>query len=165
MHLQEFWVKHRGRLPVRAVEYQGAKSARATREVVEAILDADRIFISPGNPVSSIGPIISIDGIHTLLSRRKDIVVAVSPLIGPRAISGPAVKYMKATGIKATAEGVANFYSDVAGTIAISNKDAKLAASIEQAGMKVIQTDILMRNKKDEIRLANTLLDQGYKSQ
>ncbi len=158
MHLQEFWVKNAGRPAVKGVRYRGIRNARPTRQVLDAIRNADRIIIAPGNPVSSIGPTLALKGVREALARRRRDVVAVSPLIGRRAVSGPAVKYMSALGIKSSAVGIAEFYSDVAGSIVIDSRDRGMAASIRRLGMQVHETNITMRGKNDEVRLGRYLL-------
>lgn len=160
MHLQKFWVKNAGRPAVRGVRYAGIKKARPTREVLDAIRSADRIVIAPGNPVSSIGPTLALAGVREALARRRRDVVAVSPLIGRSALSGPAVKYMSALGIASSPVGIAEFYRDVAGTIIIDSKDRGMATAIRRLGIEVHETNITMRGKADEVRLGKYLMRQ-----
>ena len=113
LHLQEYWVKHRGKDPVTGIQYIGAEKARPNPEAINAIHDADMVILAPGNPLTSIGPMLQIKGIRKELSKIKKKVVAVSPLIGDKAITGPAAKYMEAAGIETNAYGLAKMYSDV----------------------------------------------------
>jgi len=71
------------------------------------------VILAPGNPLTSIGPMLQIKGIRKELSKIKKKVVAVSPLIGDNAITGPAAKYMQAAGIESNAYGLAKMDSDV----------------------------------------------------
>ncbi|MGI0039846.1 MAG: 2-phospho-L-lactate transferase, partial [Nitrososphaera sp.] len=89
MHLQEFWVKNRGRPKVTAVRYAGIEKAEANKAAIEVIRNSDRIIIAPGNPVSSIGPTVAIPGLRAELARARERVVAVSPIIGDKPVSGP----------------------------------------------------------------------------
>jgi LPPG:FO 2-phospho-L-lactate transferase len=166
MHLQEFWVKKAGRPEVKGVRYRGVDKARATKQALAAIKDADRIIIAPGNPVSSIGPTLALKEIRTALAKRRADVVAVSPIIGNAALSGPAVKYMNAVGIQASVAGVAEFYQDVAGSIVIDSRDRDVAskAIIRKLGMGVHETNITMQGRQDEVLLGRYLL-QLRKSQ
>jgi len=107
LHLQEFWVKYRGKDKVEGIQYIGADKARPNPEAINALHDSKLIIIAPGNPLTSIGPMLKIKGIRKELSKMKKKVVAVSPLIGTDAISGPAAKYMEAAGIETNAYGVA----------------------------------------------------------
>lgn len=165
MHLQEFWVKNAGRPEVRGVRYRGIGKARATRQALAAINNADRIIIAPGNPVSSIGPTLALKEIRAALAKRRTDVVAVSPIIGNAAVSGPAVKYMDAVGVRASAAGIAEFYRQVAGSIVIDSRDREAASEIRRSlDMDVHETNITMQGRKDEVRLGRYLLLQLRKS-
>lgn len=162
LHLQEFWVKYRGRDPVEGIQYIGAEKARPNPEAVNAIHDADMVILAPGNPLTSIGPMLQIKGIRKELSKIKKRVVAVSPLIGNEAITGPAADYMKAAGIDTNAYGLAKMYSDVCSNIIIDSKDKSLAKSIQNLDMQVYETKIVMKNKIAEEALANFILKQVH---
>lgn len=160
MHLQEFWVKHRGAPKVTGVKYDGADSAAPCRGAVDAIRHSDAVVIAPANPVSSIGPIVAIEGLRNELVRNREKVLAVSPLIGEKAVSGPAVKYMKALGLEISPLGVAQYYRDFAGAFIISKGDHRMARRIEALGMKVYETNITMRSRQDELRLGRHILSK-----
>ncbi|MBT4454648.1 MAG: 2-phospho-L-lactate transferase, partial [Candidatus Nitrosopelagicus sp.] len=89
LHLQEFWVKHRGRGTIEGIEYVGADKARPNPDAISAIQDAELVVIAPGNPLTSIGPMMGIKGVRKELTKNKKKVVAVSPLIGNKSFSGP----------------------------------------------------------------------------
>jgi LPPG:FO 2-phospho-L-lactate transferase len=161
IHLQEFWVKYRGKIKVYGVEYRGASKARANVEALNAIRKSDQVIIAPGNPVSSIGPIIALNELRTELSRNRHKVVAISPLIGTSAISGPASNYLKALGISNSPIGVAQLYSDFISKFLISKSDRKLIPKILELDMQVYATNILMKNKDSEIRLSKYLLERA----
>jgi LPPG:FO 2-phospho-L-lactate transferase len=160
LHLQEYWVKHRGRDPVIGIQYIGADKARPNPEAVNAIHDADMVILAPGNPLTSIGPMLQIKGIRKELSKIKKKVVAVSPIIGDKAISGPASKYMEAAGIETNVYGLAKMYSDVCSNIVIDSKDRLFVKKIQNLDMKVYETKITMNNKLAEDALANFILKQ-----
>ena len=160
LHLQEYWVKHRGKDPIEGIQYIGAEKARPNPEAVNAIHDADMVILAPGNPLTSIGPMLQIKGIRKELSKMKKKVVAISPLIGDNAISGPAAKYMKAAGIESNAYGLAKMYSDVCSNIVVDSKDKTLIKKIQSLDMKVYDTKITMKNKIAEDALANFILKQ-----
>jgi LPPG:FO 2-phospho-L-lactate transferase len=161
MHLQEFWVKHRGSLAVIGVEYEGAKSAKASSEAIRAIRNSDKVIIAPANPVSSIGPIVALVDLLKELVRKRDNVVAVSPLIGEQAVSGPAIKYMKALGLVSSPAGVAQYYRDFVGSFVIDTSDHRLSSKIRNFGMRVNETNITMKNSQGEIRLGRYLMDKA----
>lgn len=162
LHLQEYWVKHRGMDPVEGIQYVGAEKARPNPEAINAIHDADMVILAPGNPLTSIGPMLQIKGIRKELSKIKRKVIAISPLIGDNSISGPAAKYMQAAGIESNAYGLAKMYSDVCSNIIIDTKDKALAKKIQSLDMKVFETKITMKNKLAEDALANFILKQVH---
>lgn len=158
MHLQEFWVKYKGKDKVEGIQYIGADKARPNPEAVNAIHDSEMIIIAPGNPLTSIGPMLQIKGIRKELSKNRRKVVAVSPLIGNKAFSGPAAEYMTAAGIEVSPYGVAQMYSDVCGNIVIDSKDRLITKRIQNLDMKVFDTSIKMTNKATEDALASFVL-------
>jgi len=127
---------------------------------VNAIQDAELVIIAPGNPLTSIGPMINIKGIRKELSKNRRKVVAVSPIIGDKAFNGPAAEYMKAAGIEVSAFGIAQMYADVCSKIVIDTKDRHLTKKIESLDLKVFDTKIKMQNKIAEEALAAFILKQ-----
>ena len=158
MHLQEFWVKHRGMDEVKGIEYQGADKARPNPDAINAIQDSSLIVIAPGNPLTSIGPMLAIKGIRKELAKKKTKVVAVSPIIGNAAISGPTGKYMEAAGIEVSAVGMAKMYADVCSNLIIDTKDHKQIKQIESLNINVHDTKIKMTNKQAEDALGASIL-------
>ena len=162
LHLQEFWVKHRGLDEVKGIEYQGAEKVRPNPDAMNAIHDSSLIVIAPGNPLTSIGPMLAIKGIRKELAKKKNKVVAISPIIGNSAISGPTGKYMEAAGIEVSALGVAKMYADVCSNIIIDTKDRMQTKKIESLNINVHDTKIRMTNKQSEDALAASILKQFY---
>lgn len=160
MHLQEFWVRRKGAPKVTGVRYDGADQAMPNPDAIDAIRQSDLVIIAPANPVSSIGPIVALAGLRKELVRNREKVIAVSPLIGEHAFTGPAVKYMKALGIECSPVGVARYYRDFAGTLIISKRDHSLAGRIEALGVQVYETNITMKSRQDEVRLGRHILSK-----
>ncbi|MDP8888382.1 MAG: 2-phospho-L-lactate transferase [Thermoproteota archaeon] len=158
MHLQEFWVKHKGRPTVTGVRYDNASSATANTAAIDAIKQCRAVVIAPANPVSSIGPIIALSDIRKELVKNRDKVIAISPLIGRKAVSGPAVKYMRALGLENSSVGVAKYYRDFVSKFIISMKDHSMKLQIEAFEMQVYETNITMKARRDEVRLGRYLL-------
>jgi len=158
MHLQEFWVKHRGRPRVTGVKFDNVVNAKPNLAAIEAIKRSQAIIIAPANPVSSIGPTIALRELRKELVRKRDKVAAISPLVGAKAVSGPATKFMTALGLENSSVGVATYYQDFVGKFAISEGDHNLASQIEAIGMDVYKTNTVMKNKRDEIRLCKRIL-------
>lgn len=159
MHIQEYWVKHRAELDISNIRYKDIEQAIPSVKALEAIRNSDMIVIAPGNPISSIGPITSIRAIRKELSLKKEKVVAVSPLIGNAALSGPASKYMHAMGIESSPIGIASHYADVVSTLVISESDKEYENQIRNIGVNVYKTNIIMDNEHDEINLSNYILN------
>jgi len=162
MHLQEFWVRHRGLDTVEGIEYQGAEKARPNPEAINAIQDSSLVIIAPGNPLTSIGPMLQIKGVRKELAKKKDKVVAVSPIIGNSAISGPAGKYMEAAGLEVSVVGVAKMYAHVCSNLVIDTKDHAHTKEIEALNINVHESKIKMTNKQSEDALAASIIKQYY---
>lgn len=160
LHIQEFWVKYRGKDKVVGIQYVGAEKARPNPEAINTIHDSDVVILAPGNPLTSIGPMLQIKGIRKELSKIKKKVIAVSPLIGDKAISGPAAQYMEAAGIEVSAYGLAQMYSDVCSNLIIDSKDKLLSKKIQGLDMKVYDTKITMKTHEAEAALASFILKQ-----
>ena len=144
------------------IEYQGADKARPNPDAVNAIHDSDLVVIAPGNPLTSIGPMLAIKGIRKELAKKKTKVVAISPIIGNSAITGPTGKYLEAAGIEVSALGVAKMYADVCSNIFIDTKDHALTKKIESLNINVHETKIRMTNKQSEDALAASILKQFH---
>jgi len=156
---QEYFVKREAKDQVTGVLYEGCKDARPTLGVVEAINGAERVIICPSNPVLSIAPILSISAIKDALKDTGAYVVSVSPIVGGRAIKGPADRIMSSLGFEASAYGVAQYYEDFLDHIVIDNADAGLRARIERLGIKVTATDTIMRSVESATSLAANVID------
>jgi len=159
MHIQEFWVKNKGRPEVHGVRYEGLESSNINQEAIDAIRQSEIIIIAPGNPVSSIWPIVSHKVIKKELVRKSKRIVAISPIIGSSPISGPAAKYMNAIGVEVSVAGVASLYGEFATNFVISsNENPKTIDKLEKTGLNVSKTDIIMRDNNDELNLADFIL-------
>jgi LPPG:FO 2-phospho-L-lactate transferase len=162
MHIQEFWVKHHGNPQVRDIRYNGAENSIANPDLLNSLKNSELIVIAPANPISSINPIMKVREIGEVLTRLRKKVIAVSPLIGERAISGPAVKYMKAMNLTDSPLGVAAFYSDMVGNFIIDSHDSTMSSKISCLDMNVFQTDIIMKDSSDEKRLSSFIKSLKY---
>lgn len=155
---QEYFVKDRWKREVTAVRFDGAEKSRPSPGVFDAISQADALFVCPSNPITSIGPILSVPGIRAALTESTAPVIAVSPIIGTAAISGPAHKLMIACGLDASALGVARCYASFLDTLLIADEDSGLREQIEKLNVTVIATNIRMPGLADKRRLARQLL-------
>jgi len=160
LHLQEFWVKHRGRGEIEGIQYIGAEKARPNPAAISAIQDAELVILAPGNPLTSIGPMLGIKGVRKELTKNKKKVVSVSPLVGNKSFSGPADKYMEAAGIEVSVFGLAQMYADVCSKMVIDTKDKAQASKIKSLDIQVFDTKLKMQNKVAEEALAAFILKQ-----
>jgi LPPG:FO 2-phospho-L-lactate transferase len=108
--LQEFLILDHGKASIEAVELVGIADASPTPEVLEALASAEVVIVGPSNPVISIGPILAVPGMREALTAAPGPVVAVSPLVGGRAVKGPTEAFVAALGRPVTAAGVASMY-------------------------------------------------------
>lgn len=155
---QEFFVRERWVPEVVAVEYRGSERARPAPGVLEAIGQANGILIAPSNPITSIGPILSIPGVREALARRRDRALAISPIIGTEAVSGPAGKLMRACGYDVSPLGVARYYAGIVGRILIDEQDAGWREAIERTGVRAFMAPLRMTDRAAAIRLARTAI-------
>jgi LPPG:FO 2-phospho-L-lactate transferase len=156
--MQDWFVRRRAEPPVVAVSFDGAESATAAPGVLEALEAAETILVCPSNPVISIGPILAVPGVHDVLTRRRDRVVGVSPIIGGRPVRGPADRLMGPLGIEVSCVGVARAYRDFCGVLVIDAVDRSDAAAIESLGVQAVVADTLMRDARVAAALARQTL-------
>ncbi|MHB2027727.1 MAG: 2-phospho-L-lactate transferase [Acidimicrobiales bacterium] len=158
LSFQEYFVRYHHDVVVRTIEVVGARDARATPEVLDALRTSSRLVIAPSNPLISIDPILQIPEIFEIVASRRNDVVAVSPLIGGKALKGPADRLLGEHGFEISCVGVAEFYGDLVGTWIIDEVDAQRADEIRQRGCRVEVTTTIMSDRANAARLANVVL-------
>ncbi len=156
---QDYFVRLRHDVAVRAVRFAGADRARPTTEVLEALETATAIAIAPSNPIVSIGPVRALPGVDELLAGRREQVVAVSPIVGGVALKGPADRMLVELGHEASVAGVARLYAPIAATLVIDPVDAALAEEVEAAGMRALAVPSVMTDAATAAALAAATLD------
>jgi LPPG:FO 2-phospho-L-lactate transferase len=139
---QDYFVRLRHGVPVQSVRFDG--EATLTTAAHEALETADTVVIAPSNPLVSIGPIRALPGVDDLLHRRRDRVVAVSPIVGGAALKGPADRMLSELGHEPSVVGVARLYAPIAAVLVIDPVDAHLADAVESAGMRCVVTPSVM---------------------
>ncbi len=158
---QEYFVRHRHEVAVEAVFFVGARRARPTAQVLEALERADQVVVAPSNPVVSIGPILSLPGVRELLAARRSSVVAVSPIVGGTALKGPADRLLVELGGQASPAGVAERLTEVAGSLVIDEVDAAWKKAVEAAGMRAVVAPTVMSDPGRARHLAQVVLAAG----
>jgi LPPG:FO 2-phospho-L-lactate transferase len=151
------WFVERGhRDEVLAVHYAGAPDARPAAGVIEAIERADVIVFAPSNPYVSIGPILAVDGIRAAIEARRVPCVAVSPLIGGRAVKGPADRMLARIAGGTTPADVARCYPGLIDALVIDEADEPVGLP---PGVHSVVTQTLMSDAAATRRLAQDVLD------
>jgi LPPG:FO 2-phospho-L-lactate transferase len=159
---QDYFVRLACAPEVKGLTFNGLLQARPSAGFLQALNDPalDAIVICPSNPFLSILPIISVTGILPLLARRRVPMVVVSPIVGGKAIKGPAAKMMLEFGMQPSSVAVADYYAhnllQMADGIVIDSEDAAEADRIKD--LDVLVTGTIMRNRDDKGRLAHDVL-------
>jgi LPPG:FO 2-phospho-L-lactate transferase len=143
---QDYFVARRHAVPVASVRVAGAERARPAPAVLDALSAAGAVIVAPSNPVVSIGPVLAVPGVREAVEARREAVVAISPLVGGRALKGPADRLMRELGHDDSVVGVAHLYAPFAGTLVIDEADAEHADAVRAAGLRCVVTDTIMRD-------------------
>ncbi|HZC85186.1 MAG TPA: 2-phospho-L-lactate transferase CofD family protein, partial [Rubrobacter sp.] len=141
------------------IELRGIGYARPSERVLAAIGGADAIVFCPSNPVVSVGPILALPGMTEALASSSAPKVAVSPIVGGRALKGPADRMLASLGHEVSAAGVARMYAGLVGGMVIDRTDEEERVGIEALGMRVLVTQSVMRDAEDRARLASETLE------
>jgi LPPG:FO 2-phospho-L-lactate transferase len=157
LEFQTYFVKRRARDPVTAIHFEGASEAAPAPGLLDAIAQAEAIILCPSNPFISIGPILAIPGIRTALQRKRDKVAVISPIVGGRALKGPAAKMMKSMQLRSSAAEVAKLYLDFTNIFVLDELDRKQAAQVEAFGMRPVVTNTIMRGLREKKSLARVV--------
>jgi LPPG:FO 2-phospho-L-lactate transferase len=156
---QEYFVGRHHDIDVSGVRFEGIETATPAPGVIDAIEQAETVVICPSNPIVSIGPVIGVTGVRESLTKRRDDVIAVSPIIGGAALKGPADRMLRGLGLESSALGVARWYADFVGTLVIDTIDAALADGVRALGLRCIVTDTIMTTPERAAELSATILN------
>jgi LPPG:FO 2-phospho-L-lactate transferase len=161
LDFQTYFVARRQADEVRAVRFDGIEAARPTREVLSALAEADLVVLAPSNPIVSIGPILEIPGMRQALASSPGRRIAVSPIIGGRALKGPADRMLTSMGHDPSALGVARLYADLVDAFVLDEADGALAASVAALGVRALVLPTVMGEGDGRADLAGRILDLG----
>jgi LPPG:FO 2-phospho-L-lactate transferase len=156
---QEYFVREKAQVEVRAVSYAGAARAHPAPGVVEAIASADALLVCPSNPITSVGPILAVPGLVEALRSMEATAIAVSPIVGGDAVSGPAGRLMASAGLAVSAAGVARAYADWLDVLIFDEQDRALAPDVARTGVRPIAAPTIMSSRDAEVELARRVLD------
>ena len=156
---QEYFVKHQHSVAVSAVRFAGASTASALG--LDTLNSAQTVVIAPSNPLVSIAPLRALHGVDAALTKRRESVVAISPIIAGAALKGPADRLMTELGHESSVVGVAKLYAPICGTLIIDSADAHLASKVEAEGMRCVVVDTVMSTPEKSKHLARTTLESA----
>jgi LPPG:FO 2-phospho-L-lactate transferase len=143
---QDYFVRRRHAVEVTGVRVDGAEAATPAPGVLDAIEAAAHVVVAPSNPIVSIGPLLAVPGVREAVTARRDDVVAISPIVGGKALKGPADRLLRELGHESSVVGVARLYAPIAGTLVIDEVDAEHAGAVQNAGLRCVVTDTIMRD-------------------
>jgi LPPG:FO 2-phospho-L-lactate transferase len=161
LHFQEYLVKRRAEPIVKGIRFTNIESALPAPGVLEALRDAERIFICPSNPLISIGPILAVPQIREELSAHKEKVFAVCPIVGGKSLKGPSDKMLAQLAYESSALGVARLYAAFSGTFVNDPADESQSSAISALGMRVIVLPTVMKTLAQKRKLARALLSSA----
>jgi LPPG:FO 2-phospho-L-lactate transferase len=158
LDFQTYFVRRRARPAVLGVRFEGAAQATPAPGVLNAIRQAEGIVFCPSNPIISIDPILAVPGVRRALERRRSRAVAISPIVGGRALKGPAARMMRSLGMNVSALGVAEYYRGLVDVFVLDQLDEKLAAGVQALGMRAVVTNTIMSDLAEKKALARVVV-------
>ena len=154
LEFHDFLIKHQSNPEVLDLKFSNVNPAEG---IIESIKNSQAVIIGPSNTITSISPILSLEGVRDAL--KETFVIAVSPIIGSDSVSGPASKFMKALDIEVSSVGIASLYKDFLDVIVIDDKDEDKKVEANQIINKVIVTNTIMNNLDAKKNLAEIIID------
>lgn len=155
---QEWFVGRRHGTEVRDLRFDGVEAARPAPGVLEALAAADGVVVCPSNPLLSVAPVLAVPGIGEAVAARRPDVVAVSPIVGGRALKGPADRLMADLGHEPNVVGVARLWAAHAATLVVDTVDADLAGAVEAEGVRCVVAPSVMHGPPEAAALARAVL-------
>ena len=158
---QDYFVRRRAEPTVTHVHFAGAENATMSHAMHAALdgTDLDAVIVCPSNPYLSIAPILAVPGVRAALDRRRFPVVAVSPIVGGRALKGPAAKIMRELGHEPSSRTVAQFYCGLIDALVLDQADESLCGPIEALGIRTMVTDTVMKDHRLAVALARSVVE------
>jgi LPPG:FO 2-phospho-L-lactate transferase len=152
---QTYFVRHRWQPTVKSLRLAGIEQATLSQPIQEAMDKADIILIGPSNPWLSIDPIMAVPGMRERIVNCPIPRVAVSPIVGGRAVKGPADKIMKELGYEQSAAAVVGYYGELINGFVYDQTDAGLSLPLAHT----VSYETIMKSNEDKILLAQNVLD------
>jgi len=159
LDFQEYFVRDKAQVDIREVQYSGAEAAAPAPGVLEAIRAARGVIVCPSNPITSIGPILAVPGLPEALAETAATTVAISPIVGSDAVSGPAGRLMAVSGLPVSAAGVARAYARWLDVLVFDERDRGRVHDVREVGVSPVTAPTIMATREDEVALARWVLD------
>lgn len=162
LSFQEYFVRRRSQDTVVGLHFAGIEQAKPTPQITEALSSAKLIVICPSNPYLSIDPILAVPGMRELVQKARSggaKVVAVSPIVGGKAIKGPAAAIMRSLKADVSPFGVAKIYQDLADVFVFDTVDVDKEKAIAALGLQTLVTNTIMNSEEDKIALAKAIIE------
>jgi LPPG:FO 2-phospho-L-lactate transferase len=158
LSFQEYFVKLRQEPEVLEVDLAAAERSAAAPGVVQSVMEAAGVIVAPSNPLISIGPILAVRGVREALRQTRAPLAAISPIVGGKALKGPADRMLTSLGLGASASAVAELYRDFADVFVLDQQDVHLQPEVESKGMTAVVTQTIMATSEAKQQLARTAL-------
>jgi len=154
---QHYFVRDRCEPKAVGFEFAGAETASVNPAIPFESVAA--IVICPSNPFVSVDPILAVDGMRDALLATGAPIVAVSPIVGGRAIKGPTAKMMRELGVPTTTVAVAEHYAGLVSHFVIDEVDARAEAAVAALGVGTTALQTVMTTLDDRVQLARSVLE------
>jgi LPPG:FO 2-phospho-L-lactate transferase len=158
LSFEEYFVQRWYQDPVKSIRFAGVENSQPAPGVIDAILSASIVLLAPSNPITSIGPILAVPGIVDALQRSRAPIAAVSPIIGDKAVSGPAGILMAARGLPVSIAGIAQAYREFLDVLIVDHRDAQAAEALQRSGHRVHCANTVMGTADEKVGLAREIL-------
>ena len=159
LNLEDYFVRLKTQPVVKNVQFEGAETAQMSYGFIDSLQNSELLVFCPSNPIISINPILAVGSAKTQIKDFSGLRVAVSPIVGGKAVRGPAAKMMEELGYESSAFSVAQMYQDLCDVFVIDNADKDYVQLIQELGLRVLCTNTIMIELEDKIRLAQEILD------
>jgi len=159
LSFQDYFVRNQGNIAIKKLLFEGSEHASPSPIFTKSLENANGLIICPSNPFLSIAPILSIPGVRSSLEEFTGLRVAISPIIGQKAVRGPAAKILEDFGEDVSCLGVAKQYQNICDIFVIDESDKKYARDIEHLSLQVHTANILMNTDVDKENLAREICD------
>jgi LPPG:FO 2-phospho-L-lactate transferase len=161
---QEYFVQQRWQPVATGIRFAGVEQAQPSREVINVVRNADVIIFCPSNPLISLDPILALPNLRRIIAASRAPKVGVSPIVGGKAVKGPAAKMMKELDMEVSPVGVARHLRDVLTGFVIDRVDQSFQEQVAAMGLRTLVATTVMRTHEDRVRLAREVLDLAKES-